>query len=139
MNSTMEQVINAAKLANIDEYIQGLPQKYNTPVGVRGMSLSGGQRQRVSIARAILKNSPILLLDEATSALDSESEKNIQGALNNLMKNKTTIIIAHRISTIINCDKIYVIDKGKIVESGTHDELLKLSGMYSYLYKLQFI
>jgi subfamily B ATP-binding cassette protein MsbA len=135
----MEQVINAAKLANIDEYIQGLPQKYNTPVGVRGMSLSGGQRQRVSIARAILKNSPILLLDEATSALDSESEKNIQGALNNLMKNKTTIIIAHRISTIINCDKIYVIDKGKIVESGTHDELLKLSGMYSYLYKLQFI
>jgi len=139
MNSTMEQVINAAKLANIDEYIQGLPQKYNTPVGVRGMSLSGGQRQRVSIARAILKNSPILLLDEATSALDSESEKNIQGALNNLMQNKTTIIIAHRISTIINCDKIYVIDKGKIVESGTHDELLKLSGMYSYLYKLQFI
>jgi subfamily B ATP-binding cassette protein MsbA len=135
----MDQVINAAKLANIDEYIQGLPQKYNTPVGVRGMSLSGGQRQRVSIARAILKNSPILLLDEATSSLDSESEKHIQGALNNLMQNKTTIIIAHRISTIINCDKIYVIDKGKIIESGTHDELLKLSGMYSYLYKLQFI
>ena len=102
-------------------------------------SIPGGQRQRVSIARAILKNSPILLLDEATSALDSESEKYIQGALNNLMQNKTTIIIAHRISTIINCDKIYVIDKGKIVESGTHDELLKLDGMYSYLYKLQFI
>jgi subfamily B ATP-binding cassette protein MsbA len=115
-----------------------LQDKFNTFVGQNGVLLSGGQRQRIAIARAVLKNSPILLLDEATSALDSESETIIKESINNLSKNKTTLIIAHRLSTVINADKIVVIDDGQIVEQGNHDELLKKRGVYSALYHSQF-
>ncbi len=134
----IENVIQASKDAHCFDFINTFPDKFNTQVGARGMKLSGGQKQRISIARALLKNSPILLLDEATSALDTESERYIQIALQKLMENKTTFIIAHRLSTILNSDIILVIDKGQIIESGTHNELLKLNGMYTYFYNLQF-
>jgi ATP-binding cassette, subfamily B, bacterial MsbA len=137
-NTTQEKVEQASKDAFCYDFIQAMPQKFETSIGARGMRLSGGQKQRISIARAILKNSPILLLDEATSALDTESEQYIQTALNKLMENKTTFIIAHRLSTIINADKILVIDKGKIAEQGTHKELIEQDGMYKYFYDLQF-
>ncbi len=119
------EVEDAAKKANAYSFIELLQDKFNTFVGQNGVLLSGGQRQRIAIARAVLKNSPILLLDEATSALDSESETIIKESINNLSKNKTTLIIAHRLSTVINADKIVVIDNGQIVEQGNHDELLK--------------
>ena len=115
-----------------------LPNKFDTYVGQNGVLLSGGQRQRIAIARAILKNSPILLLDEATSALDSESEGVIQESINNLSKNKTTLIIAHRLSTVINADKIVVIENGQVIEQGNHKELLNNEGAYSVLYDSQF-
>ncbi len=138
-NTTEEQIALAAKNAACFDFINTLPDKFNTLIGPRGAKLSGGQRQRVSIARALLKNSPILLLDEATSALDTESEKEIQEALNKLMENKTTLIIAHRLSTILNCDKIFVVDNGKIIEQGSNEELLaKDDSLYKYLYDLQF-
>lgn len=132
--TTLEEVIEAAKVANAHEFIQQLENGYDTNIGDRGMKLSGGQRQRLTIARAVLKNPPILLLDEATSALDSESERLVQDALNNLMKSRTSIVIAHRLSTIQHADKIVVIEAGKIVEQGSHQELLELKGLY---YKLQ--
>lgn len=137
MDATKEEIANAAKLAAADEFIEMLPEKYDTYVGDNGMLLSGGQRQRISIARAILKNSPILLLDEATSALDAESEKKIQFALTELMKNKTTIVIAHRLSTILNADNIVVLNDGKIIESGTHGQLMEKNGHYARLYNMQ--
>jgi subfamily B ATP-binding cassette protein MsbA len=137
-DATDEKVIKASKNAAAHDFIMKLPQKYDTIVGERGTKLSGGQRQRLSIARAMLKNSPILLLDEATSALDNESERKVQEALTKLMKGRTSIVIAHRLSTILNADKIFVMDKGKIVEEGNHSELLEKNGAYAKLYKIQF-
>ena len=135
---TDEEVEAAAKAANADEFIQNLPQGYDTKIGERGMNLSGGQRQRMAIARAILKNPRILILDEATSALDTESEKIVQAALDKLMVGRTSFVIAHRVSTIFTADQIFVIDGGKVSEHGTHEELLKRNGLYSYLYNIQF-
>lgn len=136
-NATREQVEEAAKIANAHEFIMASEQGYDTNVGDRGGKLSGGQRQRISIARAILKNPPILILDEATSALDTESEHLVQEALENLMRNRTTIVIAHRLSTIRNADEICVMHEGKIVERGTHEELLQLDGYYKRLSAMQ--
>jgi ABC-type multidrug transport system fused ATPase/permease subunit len=136
-NATMEDVIKAAKIANAHDFISATEQGYYSNIGDRGCKLSGGQRQRISIARAILKNPPILILDEATSALDTESEKLVQEALENLMKNRTTIVIAHRLSTVRNADEICVLDKGKIIERGTHEELMKLKGAYFNLQQSQ--
>lgn len=132
--ATKKDVTKAAKLAHAHEFINQLPQGYETLVGERGVKLSGGQRQRVAIARALLKNSPILILDEATSSLDSESEKYIQEGLLELMKNKTALVIAHRLSTIKHLDRIIVLDGGKIIEDGTHDELIKQGGLYAKLW-----
>jgi subfamily B ATP-binding cassette protein MsbA len=136
-NASMEQVIEAAKVAHAHEFIVESPEGYQTNIGDRGNKLSGGQRQRLSIARAVLKNPPILILDEATSALDTESEKLVQVALENLMKNRTSIVIAHRLSTIKNADLIYVFKKGVVVEQGTHYELIDNKGEYSKLCKMQ--
>jgi ABC-type multidrug transport system fused ATPase/permease subunit len=131
--------MDAAQQANAWEFIQNFPEGLDTIVGERGVKLSGGQRQRIAIARAILKDPAILLLDEATSSLDAESEKTVQDALNKLMEGRTSIIIAHRLATIREVDCIYVIDKGQIVEQGTHDELSLLeNGAYNNLAKLQF-
>ena len=132
-----EDVVNAAKVANADTFIQDLEKGYQTIIGDRGTKLSGGQRQRISIARAVLKDPSILILDEATSALDTESERLVQEALDKMMQNRTSIVIAHRLSTIKNADKIVVIDSGKIVEQGTHNELLQENGVYKKLYDLQ--
>lgn len=132
------EVIAAAKAANAWEFIQQLPKGLQNEIGDRGVRLSGGQRQRLAIARAILKDAPILLLDEATSALDTESEQHVQAALDVLMQNRTSLVIAHRLSTIENADRILVMDKGKIVESGSHKELLKLKGYYTKLYQKEF-
>ena len=137
INATDEQIIEAAKFAEIDQFINSLENKYNTTVGENGVKLSGGQKQRISIARAILKKSPIILLDEATSSLDSEAEEKISHALDNLTRNKTTLIISHKLSSIINCDKIYVINNGKIIGEGSHSELLKKSIAYKNLYEKQ--
>lgn len=134
----MEKIMEAARLAYADEFIRKLPLGYDTPVGERGLMLSGGQRQRISIARALLKNPEILILDEATSALDTTSERLVQKALDSLMKNRTTFVIAHRLSTIYHADLILVIDKGRIVEKGTHKELLAKKGLYRELYQMQF-
>jgi subfamily B ATP-binding cassette protein MsbA len=132
-----EDVISAAKIANAHEFIKDMPDGYFTHIGDRGNKLSGGQKQRISIARAVLKNPPIMILDEATSALDTESERLVQDALENLMKNRTSIVIAHRLSTIKNADEIIVVDKGLIVEKGTHKELIELAGIYHKLHDLQ--
>jgi len=134
-----DEIINACKFAAAQEFIEKLPNKYETIIGENGIKLSGGQKQRLSIARAILKDSPIILLDEATSSLDSESEAVIQKAIENLTKNKTTIIIAHRLSTIMNCDKILVFDSGQIVDEGSHEFLVKNSSIYKNLYEKQII
>lgn len=135
--ATMEKVIEAAKIANAHEFIDVMENGYDTNIGERGSKLSGGQKQRLSIARAVLKNPPILILDEATSALDSESEKLVQEAINNLMKNRTSIVIAHRLSTIQNADEIIVLQKGKIIQRGKHQELLASEGMYKKLTEMQ--
>jgi subfamily B ATP-binding cassette protein MsbA len=132
------QVVKAAKAAYAEEFIQAFPDGYETFIGERGLRLSGGQRQRLSIARAILKNPPVLILDEATSSLDTASEMMIQSALEKLMENRTTIVIAHRLSTVRKADRIVVMDKGKIAETGTHEELLGRDGLYQKLYQLQF-
>lgn len=134
----IEQVKEAAKMAFADEFIEKLPEGYNTMIGESGVRLSGGQKQRLSIARALLKNPPILILDEATSALDTESEILVQKALNNLMQNRTTFVIAHRLSTIRSANTIYVMDKGRIVEQGNHEQLLEKNGIYTKLYNMQF-
>ena len=136
-NATMEDVIAAAKVANAHEFISELPDGYHTNIGDRGGKLSGGQRQRIAIARAVLKNPPILILDEATSALDTEIERLVQDALNKLMQNRTSIIIAHRLSTIQHADEIIVLQRGEIIERGTHQELLAQGGTYKKLYDLQ--
>ena len=138
LDATDEEVLAAAKAANAIEFIEKLPQGFDTMVGERGNSLSGGQRQRIAIARAILKNPSILILDEATSALDTESEKIVQEALERLMKGRTALVIAHRLSTIQHADHIVVLQQGSVVEKGTHDELLALQGLYSHLYTVQF-
>jgi ATP-binding cassette, subfamily B, bacterial MsbA len=133
-----EKIVAAAEAAHAMEFIRNMPQGLDTLIGENGIRLSGGQRQRLAIARALLKNAPILILDEATSALDSESERQVQNALENLMQNRTTIVIAHRLSTIENADRIVVMDQGRIVESGKHETLLALNGIYSKLHRLQF-
>ncbi len=137
-NASEADVIAAAKAANAWEFIQQLPLGLQNEIGGRGVRLSGGQRQRIAIARAILKDAPILLLDEATSALDSESEQHVQAALDVLMENRTSLVIAHRLSTIENADKILVMDKGKIIETGTHKALLAMNGYYTKLYQKEF-
>lgn len=136
-NASDKEIRDAAKKANALEFIEELPNKFDTLVGERGIKLSGGQRQRIAIARAILKDAPILVLDEATSALDSESEKAIQKALQKLMKGRTTVVVAHRLSTIASMDRIVVLDKGKIVEEGTHTKLLEQKGTYAKLWQHQ--
>lgn len=137
-DATMEELEAAARAANAYDFIMKTPDGWNTMLGERGIGLSGGQKQRISIARVFLRNPKLLILDEATSALDSESEKLVQEALDQLMENRTTIVIAHRLSTVVNVDKIFVMDKGRIVEMGKHEELLKKGGRYTELYQMQF-
>ena len=135
--ATDEEVFEVAKLSNAHDFIEKLPQKYETVIGENGTRLSGGEKQRISIARAMIKNSPIILLDEATSSLDSETESKIQEALNTLTKNKTTIVIAHRLSTVLNSNNIYLIDSGKVIDNGKHEDLLNKSDLYKNFYEKQ--
>lgn len=137
-NATEEEIINAAQLAYVDNFVKNLPEAYNTRVGERGVMLSGGEKQRISIARALLKDAPILILDEATSSLDNESEAIVQKALSNLIKDRTVFIIAHRLSTIKNATRIIVLEKGSIVESGSHENLMENGATYQHLYEMQF-
>ena len=138
LDATKEEVVEAAKAANAHDFIMALPGGYNSKLGDRGVNISGGQRQRIAIARAILKDPRILILDEATSALDTESEQLVQDALNRLMEGRTSIIIAHRLSTIKNADRILVLDKGRLAEDGTHEELMEKNGLYAHLYQIQY-
>jgi subfamily B ATP-binding cassette protein MsbA len=138
LGATRAEIETAAKNAAADEFIRALPQGYDTRVGEGGLKLSGGQRQRIAIARAMLRDAPILLLDEATSALDSESERQVQDALTRLMKNRTTIVIAHRLTTVLDADRLYVLDKGRVVEAGKHAELIARGGLYARLYQHDF-
>ena len=131
-------IARAAELAAAAEFIDRLPQRYDTPIGERGVTLSGGQRQRIAIARAILRDAPLLLLDEATSSLDAESETQVSAALARLMQGRTTLVIAHRLATVLSCDRILVLDQGRIVEQGTHAQLSAAGGLYARLAKLQF-
>jgi ATP-binding cassette subfamily B protein len=139
LDATDEEVVAAAKTAHADAFIRALPQGYESFLGERGVRLSGGQRQRISIARAILKNPPILLLDEATSALDAESEQEVQQALNQVLPGRTSLTIAHRLATVLQADEILVMDSGRVVEQGTHSQLLAQGGLYARLAKLQFV
>ena len=136
-DASREEVVQAAKIANAHQFIELLEEGYDTNIGDDGNKLSGGQKQRVSIARAVLKNPPIMILDEATSALDTESERMVQDALENMMKNRTSLVIAHRLSTIQKADHIVVMERGEIVEQGSHQELLDNNGMYRKLVELQ--
>jgi subfamily B ATP-binding cassette protein MsbA len=139
MERSEEEIIAAARAANAHEFISRLPKGYDTVVGELGVMLSGGERQRIAIARALLKNAPVLILDEATSSLDSESERAVQDALDRLMANRTTLVIAHRLSTVRSADNIVVISHGRVVEQGTHDELLAIGREYRKLHDLQFL
>jgi subfamily B ATP-binding cassette protein MsbA len=136
--ATRAEIIRAAKLANAEEFIEKMPEGYNTMIGERGVTLSGGQRQRLTIARAIIRDAPILILDEPSAGLDAESEKLVFDALENLMAGRTSIVIAHRLATVRRADVIFVIDEGRVVEQGTHQELLDQGGLYARLYELQF-
>jgi ATP-binding cassette subfamily B protein len=136
--ATMEEIAKAAEQAAAAEFIARLPQQYESIIGERGVTLSGGQRQRIAIARAILRNAPLLLLDEATSSLDAESETLVQAALARLMQQRTTLVIAHRLATVLSCDRILVMDQGRIVEEGTHESLVAKNGLYARLARLQF-
>jgi subfamily B ATP-binding cassette protein MsbA len=138
-NATLEQVVAAAKMANAHEFIMAHPEGYGRVVGEKGFTLSGGERQRVAIARAILKNPPILILDEATSALDTVTERLVQDAINKLMANRTTFVIAHRLSTIRNADLILVMEKGVVIERGSHGELYQKNGIYRKLCDMQMM
>jgi ATP-binding cassette subfamily B protein len=137
MNATEERILAAAKAACCDEFVNRLPEGYNTMLGENGATLSGGERQRISIARALLKDAPIVLLDEATASLDPENEAAIQRAISALIAGKTVLVIAHRLRTIAEADKILVLDKGRVVEQGAHDELVAKDGLYKRLYTLQ--
>ncbi|OPZ78161.1 MAG: putative multidrug export ATP-binding/permease protein [bacterium ADurb.Bin431] len=134
----LEEIVEAARIANAHDFISQLPEGYDTNIGERGIALSGGQRQRLAIARAVLKNPPILILDEATSALDTESELLVQQAIERLMRNRTSFVIAHRLSTILRADRIIVLEKGRMVQQGVHDELVAQPGLYQKLYTMQF-
>ena len=136
--ATDAEIERAAELAHATEFIRLLPRGFDTQLGERGVTLSGGQRQRIAIARAILRDAPVLLLDEATSSLDAESETLVQTALEDLMRNRTTLVIAHRLATVLSCDRIVVMEHGKIVEQGTHATLAAAGGLYARLAKLQF-
>ena len=138
LDATEEEVVEAAKRANIHDYIMGLEEGYDTVIGERGVRLSGGQKQRLSIARVFLKNPPILILDEATSALDNATEIQIQQALDELCKGRTTLVVAHRLSTIKDADEIAVVSQGRIAERGSHESLMEKDGIYAEMYKLQF-
>jgi ABC-type multidrug transport system fused ATPase/permease subunit len=138
LDATEEEVIEAAKAAYAHDFIKDMPDGYDTLIGERGVKLSGGQKQRISIARALLKNPPMLILDEATSSLDTASELVVQKALDNLMANRTTFVIAHRLSTVRRADMILVLSRAKIIEKGTHEELLEIDGTYKTLYQSQF-
>ena len=138
VDTPLEKIMYAAEAACAREFIDRLPQGFDTQVGENGVLLSGGQRQRLAIARAILKDAPILILDEATSALDTESERHIQSALDHVTANRTTIVIAHRLSTIEKADLIFVMDKGRIIEQGTHQELMRSNAHYAKLHAMQF-
>ena len=137
VGATQDEIEAAAKAACAHEFIMGFPLGYDTPVGEHGTQLSGGQRQRIAVARALIKNAPIILLDEATAALDSESEKQVQEAIEHLCQNRTTIVIAHRLHTIMHADAILVVEGGEIVERGRHDDLLRRGGRYASFFRLQ--
>ena len=137
VGATEAEIVAAAKAACAHEFIMGFPLGYDTPVGEHGTQLSGGQRQRIAVARALVKNAPIILLDEATAALDSESEKQVQEAIEHLCQNRTTIVIAHRLHTIMHADAILVVEGGEIVERGRHDDLLRRGGRYASFFRLQ--
>lgn len=137
-NATDEEVIEAAKKANAHDFITALPEGYHTDIGQRGVKLSGGQKQRLAIARVFLKNPPILIFDEATSALDNESERVVQASLESLAQNRTTFVIAHRLSTVHNANRILVLTENGIAEEGSHEQLMKQNGIYASLYALQF-
>jgi ATP-binding cassette subfamily B protein len=136
-DATQTEIEAAAKAAEAHDFILQLPQGYDTIVGERGQKLSGGQRQRVSIARAVLKNPPVLIMDEATSAVDNETEAAIQRSMQVITRGRTTLVVAHRLSTIINADRIYVLDKGRVIETGNHAKLLADNGLYASLWKVQ--